>query len=174
MDFREIKRRLRLEAAYLNPITLGISAGVAMLFGALFLAGIPPRFAAFHLPAHHMPTFLHILLLLFSYALLGVGFALLLDAPEGKHCTPRLHPQKTAGLLLYFSILVLSYIWVPLVCKAGSYFLGVLLCAVILIALFALHLLIHKLSLLSSIAACFYAVWMVYTLYTSLKFLFFA
>ena len=50
MKFREIHRRIRTESAYMNPILLGICAGVAVLLGAIFTTNLIGRPAGFLLP----------------------------------------------------------------------------------------------------------------------------
>ncbi len=173
MKLQEIKSRLRTEIAFLHPLTVGVAAGVTVVFGALFLAGIPPHLPILHFPRPAIPSFFFILFQLVAYALFGAGFALLLDAPT---CgvPNRLRPQRTSGLLLFVCTMVLTYIWIPLVCRAGSYFLGVLLCGVILLALFPIVLLIKRFSLLASGCVFLFALWTLYILYLTLLFLFFS
>ncbi len=174
MKFRELKRRILIESAYLHPVTIGISAGIVVLFGALFTTSLLHHPIGVYLPHALLPSFWYILFQLSAYAVFGAAFAVLLDAPPCA-CTPkRLSLQKTCGLLLAVSVLILSYVWIPLVCRAGSYFLGTLLCLVILLALFTLFLLICRISFISAGLFVLFAFWMIYILYLTLALLFFA
>ncbi len=172
MKFREIKRRIRTESAFLNPVLLGICAGSAVLLGALFATNLVSRPIGILLPRTPIPSFLFILFQLTAYALFGAAFAALLSAPMCQE--PRYFQwQKKGALLLFLCTLVLSYVWVPLVCRAGSYFLGVLLCGVILTALFVLIMMTYRFSLIASVLLVFFCVWTLYILYLTLSFLLF-
>ena len=172
MKFREIRIRIRKESAFLNPVILGVSTGVAILFGALFTTSFVGRMPGFLLPRTALPSFLHILFQLMAYAVLGAAFAALLNSPS---CNPsnRLRFRKKCGLLLFVCTLVLCYVWIPLVCKAGSYFLGTLLCCVIFIALITLFFLSSRISVICSGLLVLFAIWMLYILYITLSFLLF-
>lgn len=172
MKFREIHRRIRTESAYMNPILLGICAGVAVLLGAIFTTNLIGRPAGFLLPRTALPSFLHILFQLAAYALFGAAFAILWKAPLPQK-TYRLRLQKKCALVLFVCVLVLCYVWIPVVCKAGSYFLGVLLCGVILLSLFVLACLSYRISLLTSVLLVVFSVWVLYILYITLSFLLF-
>jgi tryptophan-rich sensory protein len=170
MKIREIKSRIRKECAFLNPVLLGICAGFAVLLGALFTTSLAGRVPGFFLPRTALPSFLHILFQLISYAILGAVFATLLKAPL---CKRTLRLQKKSALLLCTCILVLCYVWIPLVCKASSYFLGALLCGVILTAVAVLFFLSYRISVISAGFLILFALWMLYILYITLSFLLF-
>ena len=126
----------------------------------------------FLLPRTALPSFLHILFQLAAYALFGAAFAILWKAPLPQK-TYRLRLQKKCALVLFVCVLVLCYVWIPVVCKAGSYFLGVLLCGVILLSLFVLACLSYRISLLTSVLLVVFSVWALYILYITLSFLLF-
>jgi len=170
MKIREIKSRLRKECAFLNPVLLGICAGFAVLLGALFTTSLVGRVPGFFLPRTALPSFLHVLFQLISFAVLGAVFATLLCAPL---CERTLRLQKKSALLLCVCTLVLGYVWIPLVYKASSYFLGALLCGVILIALAVLFFLSHRISVISAGLLVLFALWTLYILYITLSFLLF-
>ncbi len=174
MKIREIKRRVRTESAFFHPLILGISAGIAVIFGALCTTGFVLHPSGFWLPRTALPSFLHILFQLVAYAVLGAVFGILLHLPPcGKHPS-FFRTQKLSSLLLSLCILILSYVWIPTVCRARSFFLGVLLCCVILLALFVLFLLTYRISLFSAILTVIYSIWMFYILYLTVTLLFFA
>ena len=173
MRFREIRRRVRTEAAYLNPIVIGICAGVAVLLGAIFAIGAVGHPVYVYVPRAALPSFLNVLFQLVAYATIGVVFGVLFCMPLYAECSERLRIQKKWGLLLSCCILVLSYLWIPVVCKAGSFFLGVLLCAVILVGVFALLFLTRSISVISSGFLLIFAVWILYMLYLTLLMVFF-
>ncbi len=172
MRFREIRSRIRTESAFLSPVILGIAAGVAVLLGAIFTTSLVGRPFGVLLPRTALPSFLHILFQLLSYAVFGAAFASLLSAPLCQK-TRSLRLQKKGALVLFVCILILCYVWIPVVCKAGSYFLGVLLCGVILLSLFVLFFLTYRVSIISAGLLVVFAIWMLYILYITLSFLFF-
>lgn len=172
MKIREIKSRICRESAFLSPVVLGICVSIAVLLGALFTTSLVGCVAGFYLPRTALPSFLHILFQLIAYAIFGAAFAALLNAPLCQK-TKRLRLQKNCALLLFVCTLVLCYVWIPVVCKAGSYFLGALLCGVILIALAALFLITHRISVISAGLLVLFALWMLYILYITLSFLLF-
>lgn len=172
MKIREIKRCIRIESACLNPIVLGICAGVTVLLGALFTTNLVSRPIGIFLPSTALPSFLHILLQLLAYAVFGAAFAALLCTPLSQK-TRSLRLRKKCALLLFVCVLILCYVWIPVVCRAGSYFLGALLCGVILLALFVLFLITQRISVISAGLLVFFALWMLYILYITLAFLFF-
>ena len=171
MNFREIRIRIRKESAFLNPVTLGVCTGIAILFGALFTTSFVGR-PGFLLPRTALPSFLHVLFQLMAYAVFGAAFTALLNAPVCRQAN-RLRLQKKYGLLLSVCTLVLCYVWIPLVCKAGSYFLGALLCGVIFIALTVLFFLSFRVSVISAGLLVLFSLWMLYILYITLSFLLF-
>ena len=172
MKFREIRIRIRKESAFLNPVILGISTGISILFGALFTTSFVGHIPAFLLPRTALPSFLHILFQLMAYAVIGAAFAALLNAPLCQQST-RFRLQKKCGLLLFICTLVLCYVWIPLVCKAGSYFLGTLLCGIIFIALATLFFISYRISIISAGLLVLFSMWMLYILYITLSFLLF-
>ncbi len=172
MNFREINRRIRIESACLNPILLGICAGAAVLLGALFTTNPALRPAGIFLPRTALPSFFHILFQLVAYAVFGAAFAAFLRTPYCDRKQFRL--PKLCGNFLFVCTLVLCYVWIPVVCKAKSFFLGTLLCGVILIALLALVLITYRISVLSTLGLIFFSVWMLYILYLTITLLFFA
>ncbi len=174
MKFREIKRRIHTESAFLNPITLGISAGASVLLGALCATGFITHPASAFFPRTALPSFLHILLQLIAYAALGAAFASLLHIPLCRNLSEHLRLRKNSALLLLPCILVLCYVWIPTVCRARSFFLGTLLCGVILVALVVLMLLTWRISLICAGLAFVSSLWMIYILYVTLTLLFFA
>jgi tryptophan-rich sensory protein len=163
---------MRKESAFLNPIILGISTGVSILFGALFTSGFIGRIPGILLPRTALPSFLHILFQLMAYAVIGAAFAALLNAPPCQR-SERFRWLKKCGLLLFICTLVLCYIWIPLICKAGSYFLGTLLCGIIFIALIALFFISYRISIISAGLLVLFSLWMLYILYITLSFLLF-
>ena len=174
MKFREIKRRFRTETAFLNPVVIGIGAGAAVLLGTIFAVGIVGQPAFVYIPRVALPSFLNVLFQLLSYAALGAAFGILICMPLYAECSESLRLQKLWGLLLCACTLILFYLWTPVVCKAGSFFLGVLLCAMILLSLFVLCFLVRKISVIAVGILFLSAFWTLYMLYLTLMMLFFA
>jgi tryptophan-rich sensory protein len=172
MKFREIKCRFRTESAFLSPVILGIAAGITVLLGAIFTMSLVGRPFGVLLPRTALPSFFHILFQLLAYAIFGAAFASLLTTPLCQK-TRRLRLQKAYALVLFVCVLILCYVWIPVVYKAGSYFLGVLLCGVILLSLFVLFFLTYRLNIISAGLLALFAVWMLYILYITISFLFF-
>lgn len=172
MKFQEIRRRLQTEAACLSPVTLGICAGVAALLGAVFSTSIVGNAQGILLPRTLLPSFFHILFQLFAYAILGAAFAALLKAPCRKTNRRQLFQYRCA-LLLFVCVLILCYLWVPVVCIAESYFLGILLCSMILLALFILAALCYPISIFAVFLLILFSAWMLYLSYITASFLVF-
>ena len=164
MKFREIHRRIRTESAYMNPILLGICAGVAVLLGAIFTTNLIGRPAGFLLPRTALPSFLHILFQLAAYALFGAAFAILWKAPLPQK-TYRLRLQKKCALVLFVCVLVLCYVWIPLVYKAASFFLALLVLAVLFFCLAAIFMTVWREHSTAAVLLCFFALWIAYLFY---------
>ncbi len=174
MKIREITRRIRVESAYLNPVLLGICTGAAVLFGALCMSGFIIRPVGAFLPRTALPAFLHILFQLIAYAMLGAGFSALVTAPHCRSSTTERYPWKTVGLIFFVCTLVLAYLWMPVVCRARSFFLGTLLCGILLLCVAAIFLLTRRISILSVLTVFFFGIWVFYLLYLTISLLFFA
>ncbi|MBQ9747924.1 MAG: tryptophan-rich sensory protein [Clostridia bacterium] len=165
MKFCEIKRRVQTELACIRPVTLGVSAGVCVLLGAIFAVSLVGKPSCVLLPNAALPSFLGVLLQFIAYALFGAAFGILLGMPFYGENTRALHMQKRWALVLFSCLLVLCYAWTPVVCKAGSFLLGALLCGVILLGVAVLLLFVHRISLLCAAALVLFALWVVYLLY---------
>ncbi len=165
MNFCEIKRRLRTELSCLRPVVVGICAGISVLLGAILAAAPIGKPSLVVIPHAALPSFLSVLLQFVSYALFGAAFGVLLAMPFYGEGTRMLHAQKRCALVLSVCLLILCYAWVPVVCKAGSFLIGALLCGVILLGLSVLLLLAYRISVIGAACLAVFSLWVVYLLY---------
>ena len=165
MKFCEIKRRVRTEIVYLRPVLIGICAGVCVLLGAIFAVGLVGKPSVILLPRAVLPSFVGVLLQFLAYALFGASFGILLAMPFYGENTKMLRAQKKWAIVLFACLLVLCYSWFPVVNKAGSFLLGILLCGVILVGLAVLILFVHRISVLCTASLVLFSLWVVYLLY---------
>ena len=159
---REKWRRIRYEAGCVNG-TLALSLSCVMLLcGALTALSCVDGegYAALNVPLCSFSPFFMVLCWGIAFAVLGTSFAAALSAPF------RRDRVKTTWLLaLYGAVTVLSYIWIPVACRAFAFLLGTLLIAVILAMLALLFPLCERVSRISAWGVIGYAGWMLYLLY---------
>ncbi len=165
MKFCEMKSRLRTELSCLRPILIGICAGVCVLLGAIFAVGLVGKPSGVLIPRAVLPSFLGVLLQFIAYALFGAAFGVLLTTPFCGDQSRLLRSQRRWALVLFACLIVLCYAWIPVVCKAGSFLLGALLCGVILVGIAVLLLFTYRISLICTACLLVFAFWVVYLLY---------
>ncbi len=159
---KELKRRIRSELSCVNTVFLLIMAGACVLLGVLFAVSGVSGFVYWHTfqPKFGLPPFFMVLFWILAYALYGASSAVALCAPR---CQSQAARKRIA--ILSACLLVLCYVWIPVVYKAASFFLATLLIAVIILCLAVLYSIFRRISCLASWGLLIFAVWMLYILY---------
>ena len=159
---KELKRRIRSELSCVNTVFLLIMAGACVLLGVLFAVSGVSGLVYWHTfqPKFGLPPFFMVLFWMLAYALYGASSAVAL-------CAPRYQSQAARKRMAILSacLLVLCYVWIPVVYKAASFFLATLLIAVIILCLAVLYSMFRRISCLASWGLLIFAVWMLYILY---------
>lgn len=156
-EIRSFCRRLHREISCANAKAVGICAAVCALVSVLFAIGGVDRhlYWRYILPRHAPSPFFLIVLWMIAYGLFGACFAMMLSSREESS-----HKKKTG--LLFFGVLILCYVWIPIVYKAASFFLGALLVAVIFACLVVLFLQCVRISLSASLGVAGFSLWILY------------
>ena len=159
---KEIKRQMQHELSCVNLTFVIILAAACVVLGILFAIGGVDRYLYwyYYLPKCALSPFFLVLFWLVAYALFGACAAVALSAP----CY-RCAVAKKKMAVLFACTLVLCYVWIPVVYKASSFFLGTLLVAVIIVCLAVLFSMSTRISKLASWGILLFAFWMLYILY---------
>ena len=157
----DFKRKWRYEISCVNVTLVIILAAVAVVLGALFAISGAGRYLYWYFlqPRCAPAPFFMVLLWGIAYALLGASVGAALSVP----CRHAVTRRRIA--LAFACALILCYVWIPVVYRAASFFLGTLLVAVIILCLAVLFSLVSRISRLASWGVLVFAVWMLYILY---------
>ena len=157
----DFKRKWRYEISCVNTTLVIILAAVAVGLGILFaVSGIDHYLYWYCLqPRCALAPFFMIIFWALAYALLGASVGVALSVP----CRHVVTKRRIAVVSL--CALILCYVWIPVVYKAASFFLGTLLVAVIILILAVLFSMCSRISRLASWGVLAFAVWMLYILY---------
>lgn len=162
MNFKIWKRRLAAAFACIDLKILGLSAVLSLFLGIIIGVSGGGRYPfVYCLPNGALPTFLVMFFWGLTFALLGAAFGNFLFS---RRCGPR----REQALLLFVFALTLSYVWIPLIYKAGCLFLGLMVSLLLVFALVLLFFALHREAILSAIAVALCEIWAVYAAYYTL------
>ena len=155
-------RRLRRDFFCVNRGIWIAFAATAVLLGAVFALGGMNRHVLGYLlfPRGALPPFAMVLLWGVMLSLLGTAAALVCTGESACRASAR-----NTILLLFLSALVLCYVWIPLVYKAASFFLALLVLAVLFFCLAAIFMTVWREHSTAAVLLCFFALWIAYLFY---------
>ena len=158
---QEIKRNIRKELACVNATMTLIIMAVALALGILFaINGTDSEgWEEICTPVWALPTV--VLIILFATALCLLSFSLSLTFFSPLH--PCGKSLKTA-CVLYGCVYALTYIWIPLNCKATAFFASALVCCVCLVLLSVLYPIVRRVGKLPAICVLLFSLWQGYLL----------
>ena len=159
-------RRISAELCYVSTVPALITAVVCLILG-LVVAVSSKSYGVFLPRTVFSVVFMGIF---WSVFYMIIGFALGCFLFSGYPCANG-RGEQTA--LLFLCTLVLSYAWTVVVCKAGNFFLGLLICFSIVACLMTLFFVLRKCCFLSAIMALFGNVWIFYVIYYTFSLIFF-
>ena len=165
----EIKRKLRAETACLNRTAVIAACAAAVVFGILFAVnGIDADVCGKMIrPACALPVWLMIPFFAFALCVLAFSFACAVSSPV---IVPGKRQKLTAAL--YFTVLALNYVWIPLTYKAASFFASFIVCAICIAVLCAIYTVVSRAGKLAAATVIIFAVWKVYLAYLSIALFF--
>ena len=158
----KLKRELHRELACINRAYLWLFSLVALILGILFAVGGVNRFVygSLLLPRGALPPFLLIFLWGAMLFLFGASVSLVYASP----LSLKTQTRQTV-LLLFFASLVLCYVWIPMVFKAASFFLALLVLAVLFLSLASILLCICKTHRAAAFGIAVFSLWIAYIFY---------
>lgn len=158
----KLRRELHRELTCVNRAYLWLFSLGALILGILFAIGGVNRFVygCLLLPRGALPPFLLILLWGLMLFVFGASVSLAYSSPL---CLKTQTRQSV--LLLFLASLVLCYVWIPMVYKAASFFLALLVLAVLFLSLAVMLLSICKTHRTAAIGIGIFALWIAYIFY---------
>ncbi len=159
-------RRISAELCCVPAVPALITAIVCLIFG-IVVAVSSKGYCVFMPRSVFSVVFMGIFWGMF-YVIIGFALGCFLFAGG---CYANVHGEQTA--LLFLCTLVLSYAWTVVVCKAGNFFLGLLICFSIVACLVTLFLVLRKRCFLPGIMVLLGNVWIFYVIYYTFSLMFF-
>ena len=161
--FDKIKRKLRYELVCVNMTTLAVSSAV---FAAVCIinsivnvkSAVYEKFTA---PKISLSPFFCILFWVLMSALLGAVLAIIISSPSKNKRSKMMAPA------LCLCVFVLENAWIVLVYSAASFFIAMLVSAVMASLCAALFNLALKMNALAAAGTAVYAAWLLYAFYFS-------
>ena len=166
MNMKTFWRRISAEFCYVPAVPALITAAVCLIVG-IMVSVSSKGFSAF-LPR---PIFSVVFMGIFwgiFYVLVGFALGCFLFSGD---CYTNIRREQTT--LLFLCTLVLAYSWTVVVCKAGNFFLGLLICFSLIACLVTLFLALRKRCFLSGIMILSGSIWIFYVIYYTFSLMFF-
>ena len=159
-------RRLSAELCYVQAVPALITAIVCLVLG-IMVAVSGKGYGVFLPRTVFSVVFMGILWGIF-YVVIGFAFGCFLFSGD---CCANSHREQTA--ILFLCTLILSYAWTVVVCKAGNFFLGLLIGFSLVACLVTLFLALRKAWFLSGILVLGGNIWIFYVIYYTFSLMFF-
>lgn len=161
-------RQVKRDFFCVDRTMLAVFAGTAVILGILFALGGVNRHVVGCLlfPRGALPSFVMVFLWGVMLAALGVSAALIRSSDTAPCLV-----SKNILLLLFLAALTLCYVWIPLVYKAASFFLALLVLAVLFLCLLAIFFSVRSSHVTASVILAVFALWLGYLFYYTLALL---
>jgi tryptophan-rich sensory protein len=159
-------RRISAELCYVPAVPAWITAIVCLVFG-LVVAVSGKGYGVFLPRTVFSVVFMGIFWGIF-YVVIGFAFGCFLFSG---YRYANSYKEQTA--ILFLCTLILSYAWTVVVCKAGNFFLGLLIGFSLIACLLTLFLVLRNTCLLSAILALSGNIWIFYVIYYTFSLMFF-
>ena len=162
MKIRFLKRKLQTEFAKIPLIAVLLFAGFSIFLGLMIAISAGARHPTlyYYLPKGILPIFLMAFFWCLAYGLWGALIGVFLFSCQNFGKSNRIYL-----FFLFLCVWILSYTWFPVVYRAGSLFLALLLCFLIFFCLFFLFGFFVRHSFLMILGFCLFAFWMIYVFY---------
>ena len=165
----EIKRKLRAETACINKTAVVAACAASVAAGTLFAVnGIDADvYKQMIKPSSALPAWLMIPFFATALCILAVSCVCAVSL------TARISGrwQKIVPAL-YFAVLALYYVWIPLTYKAAAFFASFIVCVICLAVLCVIYSVICRAGKLPAVTVITFAVWVAYLAYLSIALFF--
>ena len=166
MDMKMFRRKISAELRCIPTVPALISAAICLILG--ILVAVSSKGYGVFLPRTLFSVIFMGMFWGFFYAIIGFSLGCFLFT-EGSYMNMR--GEQT--VLLFLCALVLSYSWTAVVCRAGNFLLGLLICFSLLACLLTLFFVLRRHYFLSGVLLLGGCVWIFYVIYYTFSLMFF-
>lgn len=163
---RDIKRKLSAELACVRGSLIAVTVGATLVLGVLFAVnGVDGELISeLNYPVLLLPAWLFTLFFAIALAALGLSLACAVSSPYRE----RGKAEKLV-LIMYICAAGLVFSWIPLACKAGTFFAAAIIAAVDGLICAVIYPRASRAGCLCGVCLLMFTVWNAYLVYISVS-----